>query len=68
MKNYRWITTYDYVEQIKMIYSDSLTKEYTIYYSANRNRKEMEYLFHSEKTIVKSFDKVVFKEDVTTIC
>ena len=68
MKNYRWITTYDYVEQIKMIYSDSLTKEYTIYYSANRNRKEMEYLFHSEKTIVKSFDKVVFKEDITTIC
>lgn len=63
MKNYKWITTYDYVDEIKHIYSDYPTKEYRIYYSANRNRKEMEYLFHSKKTLVESFDKVVFADD-----
>lgn len=63
MADYKWITTYDYVDQIKEIYSDTLTKEYKIYYSANRNRKEMEYLFHSNNTIVESYDKVQFVED-----
>lgn len=63
MKNYKWITTYDYVNEIKHIYSDFPTKEYRIYYSANRNRKELEYLFHSKKTLVESFDKVVFADE-----
>lgn len=67
MEDFKWITTYDYVEQIKEIYSDTLTKEYQIYYSANRNRKEMEYLFHSNNTIVESFDKVQFVEDLVIL-
>lgn len=58
MDNYKWITTYDYVDDIKYIYSDYPALEYSIRYSANKVRKEKEYLFHSPETIVESFDKV----------
>lgn len=57
-----WITTYDYVGNIADIYEDVPTKVYQLQYSANRKRKEKEYLFHNEGTIVNSFDKVQFIE------
>ena len=59
MDEYKWITTYDYEENIKKIYSGYPTFEYQIRYSANRVRKEKEYLFHSKNTLVESFDKVI---------
>lgn len=61
LDNYKWITTYDYEENIKEIYNDYPTLEYKIQYSANRVRKEKEYLFHSPTTTVESFDKVIFQ-------
>lgn len=57
-----WITTYDYVSDIADIYADVPTKVYRLQYSANRKRKEKEYLFHNAETIVDSFDKVQFIE------
>ncbi|MDA1965301.1 hypothetical protein PDK41_08060 [Bacillus cereus] len=45
------------------MYSEVPTKMYQLMYSANRKRKEFEYLFHSHKTIVNSFDKVQFTEN-----
>ena len=62
MENYYWITTYDYHQRIAEIYTGVIQKEYFLRYSANRVRKEKEYLFHNEKTIVASWDKVVFEE------
>ena len=62
MEDYYWITTYDYNQRIAEIYQDVTKKEYYLRYSANRVRKEKEYLFHNEKTKVASWDKVVFEE------
>ena len=61
LDNFKWITTYDYDENIKEIYNDYNSLEYKIRYSANRVRKEKEYLFHSPSTMVESFDKVEFQ-------
>lgn len=61
MDNYKWITTYDYEENIREIYCDYPALEYKIRYSANRVRKATEYLFHSPVTVVESFDKVEFQ-------
>lgn len=62
MEDYYWITTYDYHPRIAEIYQGVTQKEYYLRYSANRVRKEKEYLFHNEKTKVESWDKVVFEE------
>lgn len=59
MDNYKWITTYDYEENIRKIYNNYPTFEYKIRYSANRVRKEKEYLFHSNNTLVESYDNVI---------
>lgn len=61
MDDFKWITTYDYEKNIKDIYSNYTALEYKIRYSANRVRKETEYLFHSPITKVESFDKVEFQ-------
>lgn len=60
-----WITTYDFNQNIADIYKDVPRKIYQIQYSANRKRKEKEYLFHNTKTIVNSFDKVQFLDEIT---
>lgn len=60
MEDYYWITTYDYHNRIAEIYQGVTQKEYYLRYSANRVRKEKEYLFHNCKTKVESFDKVEF--------
>lgn len=57
-----WITTYDYVSNIADIYEDVPTKVYQLQYSANRKRKEKEYMFHNAETYINSFDKVQFIE------
>lgn len=57
-----WITTYDFNSNIAGLYSDVPSKVYQLQYSANRKRKEKEYLFHNERTLVNSFDKVQFIE------
>ena len=56
------ITTYDFNEDIDKLYKDLPKKVYQIHYSANRKRKEKEFLFHNLKTRVDSFDKVQFIE------
>lgn len=61
MNDYKWITTYDYEENIKVIYDEYKPLEYKIRYSANKVRKESEYLFHSPATLIESFDKVEFQ-------
>ncbi|UJF14688.1 DNA adenine methylase [Jeotgalibaca sp. MA1X17-3] len=61
MSHYKWITTYDYEENIKNIYRSYPALRYKIRYSANRVRKETEYLFHSSVTKIESFDKVEFQ-------
>lgn len=62
--NSHWITTYDYSDNIAEIYEDVTTKVYQLQYSANRKRKEKEYLFHNDRTVVTSFDKVQFLERI----
>lgn len=62
LNDYHWITTYDYNSSIKEMYKNSPTLEYNLIYSANRKRKEKEYLFHSNRVQVKSYDKVQFIE------
>lgn len=57
-----WITTYDFNDDILMLYKNLPKKVYYLYYSANRKRKEKEFLFHNKKTIVESYDKVQFIE------
>lgn len=57
-----WITTYDYVSNIADIYEEVPTKVYQLQYSANRKRKEKEYMFHNVETFINSFDKVQFVE------
>lgn len=61
LDNFNWITTYDYDANIREIYSGYDSLEYKIRYSANRVRKEKEFLFHSPITKVESFDKVEFQ-------
>lgn len=61
MEDYKWITTYDYEENIKEIYKSYPTLKYKIRYSANRVRNETEFLFHSFETKVESYDKVEFE-------
>lgn len=61
MDDYKWITTYDYEENIKEIYKSYPTLKYKIRYSANKVRKETEFLFHSPVTKVESYDKVEFQ-------
>lgn len=56
----RWITTYDYDVNIQHLYSNLPTKIYQLQYSANRKRKEKEFLFHNFNTVVNSYDKVQF--------
>lgn len=60
LDEFNWITTYDYNDSIKEIYSGFPTLEYSLVYSANEKRKEKEYLFHSKNIKVESFDKVQF--------
>lgn len=57
-----WITTYDFNNAILKLYENLPKKVYQLYYSANRKRKEKEFLFHNAKTIVNSYDKVQFIE------
>lgn len=60
MDSYKWITTYDYEENIKHIYKDYDVLKYKIRYSANKVRKATEYLFYSPITKIESYDKVEF--------
>lgn len=60
--NSHWITTYDYISNIAEIYENVPTKVYQLQYSANRKRKEKEYLFHNARTTITSYDKVQFIE------
>lgn len=60
LDDFFWIATYDNIEYIKKLYSDREILSYNLKYSANRYRKEEEIFFHSNRTNVESFDKVVF--------
>lgn len=60
LKEYYWIVTYDYTPQIREIYNPYFSKLYTydLLYSANKKRKATEFIFASEKTKIKSKDRV----------
>jgi DNA adenine methylase len=45
--NHKWIVTYDNVDEIKQIYQDYISREYTIKYSANTSYKGTEVMFYS---------------------
>lgn len=61
LQDYKWILTYDYEENIKKIYESYPTLEYRIHYSANRVRKEKEFLIHNHNINIESFDSVQFE-------
>lgn len=61
LHDHYWVTTYDVDPFIKKIYASCNDKEYALQYSANRVRRETEYLFHNNKTKVESWDKVIFR-------
>lgn len=58
MDHFQWIATYDIAPTIKDIYKEVPGKIYSLQYSANRRRKEQEYLFNSPTTKVSSYDIV----------
>lgn len=60
IKDSHWITTYDFNKNIEELYKGLPTKVYQLQYSANKKRKEKEFLFHNIKTKVESFDRVQF--------
>ncbi|OBW51399.1 DNA methyltransferase [Bacillus safensis] len=62
LHDFHWITTYDLEENILDIYKSFPKKIYTLQYSARNSRKESEYLFHNNKTVVTNYDKVVFEK------
>lgn len=62
LEDYYWITTYDYSDNIRDIYSDCRTFSYQLRYTASVKRKAKEYLFTNEKTLVKSFGKIILEE------
>lgn len=64
--DHHWITTYDCEDEILKLYNGCPTKLYSLQYSARKSRKEKEYLFHNKKTIVESFDKVIFEDNLIT--
>lgn len=64
MNNFYWIITYDVNEEISNIYSEYRELKYNLRYSANRVRKESELMFHSPITLVESYDKVNFEDDL----
>lgn len=66
LNDYHWITTYDCEDAILELYDDCPTKLYSLQYSARNSRKEKEYLFHNKKTVVESFDKVIFENSLIT--
>lgn len=61
MDNYYWITTYDYCKEIANIYSDLPPYTYQLQYSANKIRKESEFIYKSPITLLESFDKVTLR-------
>lgn len=60
MDHFKWIATYDNESRIRDIYEDRTIYEYKLQYSANKPRKETELLFHSNDTIIESYDTVRF--------
>ncbi|EIF8386747.1 DNA adenine methylase [Listeria monocytogenes] len=63
LRDFFWITTYDYAPQIADIYQKIERKyEYRLSYSVNKKRKAKEYMFASEKTQIRSFDKVLLSK------
>lgn len=61
LDEFHWITTYDFEDAIFKMYKKSKTKTYKLQYSARKVRREKEYLFHNNNTVVESFEKVIFE-------
>lgn len=62
MNDYKWIATYDECNEIKQIYSKYRMYTYSIRYSVNNVRNANEYIFASDTTKIKSYDKVKLKK------
>lgn len=61
LKDYHWITTYDYHQAIIEIYKDVPQFQYSLQYSAQNKRKERELLFSNAITKVESFNKIIIE-------
>lgn len=57
-----WITTYDNEDLIAEMYSDCKRYQYTLNYSAQSKRRESEYLFTNNHTIIESHERVDLTE------
>jgi DNA adenine methylase len=52
LKNRKWIVTYDNALEIKKMYSKLDYIEYYLNYTAGNNKKGVEYMFFSNKTVI----------------
>lgn len=50
--NYKWIVSYDNVEEIKKIYTNYRHKEFNIQYSAGNNKQGKEIMFFSDDILI----------------
>ncbi|MNP30988.1 hypothetical protein D3C76_1240900 [compost metagenome] len=60
LKQYYWITTYDYSNEINAIYNTKNKKVYSLRYSANRIRRAKELLIYSDKTTIPDSKNIQF--------
>lgn len=56
IRNFKWIVSYDNVEEIKSLYVDLPRKEYSFNHSAFSSREGKEILFFSDENIKKSIE------------
>lgn len=64
MNAFKWILTYDNHHRIPEIYQDMQPMWYRLQYMANKKRAELELFLHSPETVVESYDKVSFDQNI----
>ncbi|WP_018675692.1 DNA adenine methylase [Riemerella columbina] len=70
IRNIKWIVSYDNVSEIKNLYSDCQTKEFSFKHTAYESRVGKEILFFSNNIIqpnIKDYDPIRFKKVKQTI-
>ncbi|MCK0202333.1 DNA adenine methylase, partial [Ornithobacterium rhinotracheale] len=70
IRNIKWIVSYDNVSEIKKLYSDCSTKEFSFKHTAYQSRVGKEVLFFSNNIIqpeIKDYDPLRFKKAKETL-
>lgn len=65
MNAFKWILTYDNHHRIQEIYQDMPPMWYSLRYMANKKRDELELFLHSPETVVESYNKVFFEQNIS---